>query len=376
MSHVFSQIQNSGDHVADLGCNFMNVEFLNESTKGFTSSWTFRCKMCNSKITIMSEKHNNSGIILLNKAAVNATVAAGIGFTQLSELTAAMDILCMSPSTYCKYNNLLSKDVKDSCWDAMSLAGIEEKRLAFELGDVDVDGTPMCPVIADGQWSKRSYKTKYDALSGAATIIGYRTKKILFVGIRNRYCVICERAKTMDKNPKVHECFLNWSKGATSIEADAIVEGFLASVQMHDLKYNKLIGDGDSSVTKKLSEVMPYGPMLLVEKVECQNHLLRNYGQKLMSLTKKKEYPCYLRKFISKNIMKFRTAVTKAIKYRKNVEETLYDKIEGLRNDILNGPYHIFGEHTKCQSYFCSGPKLIKNNLVVDVTKCGLMKLK
>ena len=49
----------------------------------------------------------------------------------------------------------------------MKLAGIEEKQLALEAGDVDIDGIPMCPVVADGQWSKRSYKTKYDAFSGA-----------------------------------------------------------------------------------------------------------------------------------------------------------------------------------------------------------------
>jgi hypothetical protein len=35
---------------------------------------------------------------------------------------------------------------------------------------------------------------------------------------------------------------MNWSKGATSMEADAIAEGFKKSVEMHGLKYNKLIG--------------------------------------------------------------------------------------------------------------------------------------
>lgn len=48
----------------------------------------------------------------------------------------------------------------------MKQAGEEEKRIAIECGDVDLDGIPMCTVIVDGQWSKRSYKTKYDALSG------------------------------------------------------------------------------------------------------------------------------------------------------------------------------------------------------------------
>jgi hypothetical protein len=40
---------------------------------------------------------------------------------------------------------------------------------------------------------------------------------------------------------------------------------------MHGIKYTRMIGDGDSSVYRKLKEVKPYGKQL-VEKVECRNH--------------------------------------------------------------------------------------------------------
>lgn len=64
----------------------------------------------------------------------------------------------------------------------------------------------------------------------------------MFVGIRNRYCVVCHRA-ALKKVPKPkHNCFKNWNKSATSIEADGVVEGFQKSIEMHNLKYNKLIG--------------------------------------------------------------------------------------------------------------------------------------
>jgi len=54
----------------------------------------------------------------------------------------------------------------------MRLAGIEEKQLAMmETRDIDTDGVPLCTVIADSQWGKRSYKTKYDALFGAVRIV-------------------------------------------------------------------------------------------------------------------------------------------------------------------------------------------------------------
>lgn len=57
--------------------------------------------------------------------------------------------------------------METTAWNVMELAGIEEKKLVFEAGDIDSDGIPMCPVVADGQWSKRSNKTKYDDFSGA-----------------------------------------------------------------------------------------------------------------------------------------------------------------------------------------------------------------
>jgi len=35
---------------------------------------------------------------------------------------------------------------------------------------------------------------------------------------------------------------MNWNKTATGMEADGVVEGFMKSVEMHNLKFNKLIG--------------------------------------------------------------------------------------------------------------------------------------
>jgi hypothetical protein len=66
-------------------------------------------------------------------------------------------------------------------------AGAEERALAIDAGEVDKDGVPYITVAVDGSWSKRSYKSNYNALSGVATIIGARTKKVLYVGVKNRF---------------------------------------------------------------------------------------------------------------------------------------------------------------------------------------------
>ncbi|KAJ3665059.1 hypothetical protein Zmor_000573 [Zophobas morio] len=72
----------------------------------------------------------------------------------------------------------------------MEEAGKEELELAKQTGDVDKDGVGLITVIADGVWSKRSYKVSYDALSGVGCIVGAKTGKILYVACRNKYCPI------------------------------------------------------------------------------------------------------------------------------------------------------------------------------------------
>lgn len=65
----------------------------------------------------------------------------------------------------------------------MQKAGDEERQLAIQNGEVDVDGIPMCTVIADGQWSKRSYKSKYNALTG--TERNYTFLKYYVINLHN-----------------------------------------------------------------------------------------------------------------------------------------------------------------------------------------------
>ncbi|XP_022177421.1 uncharacterized protein LOC111038573 [Myzus persicae] len=350
------------------------MDFVSEIHVGFLSKFKFKCRMCGIKTLILSEKTGEPTEHLpINEAAVNGTLSIGIGHSQLSEFTAAMEIPCMSNTTYSRVHETISFSVHNTAWDEMKKAGVEERELALEAGEVDENGIPMCTVVADGQWCKRSYKTKYDALSGVASIIGYRTKKVLFVGIRNRYCVICHRAASKNEKPSEHRCFMNWNKSATGMEADGVVEGFMKSVEMHNLKFNKLIGDGDSSVTKKLLEVLPYGPNVLIEKIECRNHLLRNYCQKIAAIAKKTCYPIHLRKFIIQNAMRFRTGVVKAIRYQKNENKPLCQQISDLGKDIYNSPYHVLGQHTKCASYFCQGNTVLEQNLVVQAENSGMM---
>jgi len=53
----------------------------------------------------------------------------------------------------------------------MLSVGKEESRLAVEKGDVDQYGCSKIAVVANGAWSKRSYRTNYTVLSGVVSVI-------------------------------------------------------------------------------------------------------------------------------------------------------------------------------------------------------------
>lgn len=79
----------------------------------------------------------------------------------------------MANTTYSRMHESMSSSIHDSAWTEMLKAGEEERRLAIEAGDIDEDGNALCTVVADGQWAKRSYKSKYDALSGVVLCLNF-----------------------------------------------------------------------------------------------------------------------------------------------------------------------------------------------------------
>lgn len=80
---------------------------------------------------------------------------------------------------------------------------------------------PAITAIGDACWSKRSYNFNYNANSSAGVLIGGFTSKILYLGIKNKYCSVCQSEDNKD-----HKCFKNWKASSTSMEQAIIVDGF------------------------------------------------------------------------------------------------------------------------------------------------------
>jgi len=50
--------------------------------------------------------------------------------------------------------------------------------------------------------------------------VEYKTKKVLFIGVWNKYCTVCKKPETLNRPPTKHECFKNLSGTSTAMEAD------------------------------------------------------------------------------------------------------------------------------------------------------------
>ena len=182
----------------------------------------------------------------------------------------------------------------------------------------------------DGGWSKRSHKHSYNAKSGVAIIIGKETGRLLFIGVRNKYCHAC--ALGMKEND--HACFRNWNSSSSEMETDIVLEGFLEAERVHGVRYTQFVGDGDSSVYPTLLTSVP-GWGHTIKKIECANHACKCYRGALEKLVQ--DNPSYKGsgRFTKKMRQKLVSAARCAIQMRSK-ETDAKKAVELLNRDLLN----------------------------------------
>lgn len=237
------------EHCRGIECCFRDLIFIGIREYGLKIQLFFKYRMCNYESSIWSEPPPEEKLNT-NIEAVAGTILTGMDYTQLKDSLAAVDVRCMSNSIYQKLHEKVATGFEKAAEDSMKAAAEEERTLAIQHNDV-INGIPHIAVIADGSWMKRSYRTgRYDSLSGVGTICGARTGKVLDIGVRNKYCVICEKAEKQNKQAKDHKCYKNWEKdrSSTSMDADAIAEGFNRSIEKRRLIYSTFIVDGEIAV--------------------------------------------------------------------------------------------------------------------------------
>lgn len=310
----------------------------------------FGCNSCGKKFSVSTnESEKTTETFCINSTAVLASNMIGIGYSQVEQFTSILDIPNMCAERFKNINDDIGALWEMTAEQSMKEAAEEERQAAIERGDIDEeDGIPFISVVTDGCWCKRSYHKNYTALSGVAAIVGATFGKILWIGVRNKYCVICVRNKNKGLTPPPHFCTCNYSGPSSEMEWQAIVQGFERSVEMYNMRFMKVIADGDSSTYLKIQEAKPYQHRI-VEKDECCNHLLRNFRNQLDKATT--GCPRGLTKHVENSLERIRKGIACAVKYRNDQQNDENEKISLLKSDMSNVVHHVFGDHANCPSY-------------------------
>ncbi|KAI4465290.1 exonuclease phage-type/recb c-terminal domain-containing protein [Holotrichia oblita] len=338
-------------------CNVSKTGYLSfdkEVQQGLHSRLYFKCTACVESRVIDTSPRNINECNDLNLLASWSMIADGKAHATLENLHTMLEIPSMAKNTFL-INQTKVGDLWYECLTkSISEAGQEEYEHAVSIGKV-VNGVGRCTVIVDGGWSRRSYGHRYNALSGVACIIGQHSKKILFAGVRNKYCSICSIALHKSVTPQKHKCYKNWEGSSPAMEADIIVEGFQSSEKMHNLWYTAFIGDGDSSVYSKILANVTY--CREITKIECANHLVKNVTKHLYNLANesadnKKDLPSNVIQHISKTCRKLI-----AQHARKPIPSA-----DELKIDLHNAPQHCYGNHINCRAEDCLKHGIVKVN--------------
>lgn len=315
----FAQINSSlsGHRIVDMAFLFEQMKHLNkhsdecasqmvyrkETKLGFRSIFHFECSDCGIFHKIQSSS-NNDVTINVNKMITLGITSTGSGFYHLQEFCAHANIPCMSSTTFGSENKKIQEDWWKLGKDHTEQALKEEIDHAIATGNIDSAGNALITVICDGSWGKRSYGKGFSSLSGCAVIIGLYTKKILYYDVKNKYCHICAMSYAISCPPNDHPCNINYVGASSSMETEIIVEGFQACERL-GARFNKIISDGDSSAYKELRELSIYKfPDLVIEKLECVNHLYKNARKKIDALRSDTSFHNDYRKLLKPSIGK------------------------------------------------------------------------
>ncbi|KAF2891368.1 hypothetical protein ILUMI_14806, partial [Ignelater luminosus] len=152
------------------------MEITGEIRNGLNSQLTFKCNMCN----LIQQVSTIPDPEFINDSIVVGAMSVGSGYTHLKQIMSAINVPIFAQSTYDKIHNKVCDAWEETTMEEMFKAAEEEKLLAVAAGDVSEDGVPLITVVCDGVWAKRSYRCNFSSLSGAAAIVGYRTKKVLY----------------------------------------------------------------------------------------------------------------------------------------------------------------------------------------------------
>jgi hypothetical protein len=221
----------------------------------------------------------------------------------LEELLHTVDVPCMSSKIFKTIQRKLSGHYSEAAKKVMMDVVLEESQLALEHGDYKENETPLLTVIVDGPKDRT-----------AKIILLYQVLRRLLAFIPKKCYGMVFATNISNRMHKI-----------SAVEADILEVGFRLSMLFYQVVYHKFIGDGDSSVLKKLTSQSLYDN-IKINKTERKNHLKRNFNSKLQNL-------------VGGNITNVHS-LTKTTKFCPKLRRVLKNRLAQIRKDINSSEQH------------------------------------
>ena len=258
----------------------------NAKKAGLAVNIEISCFMCQWKEEFFSsEEIESSGTP--GKTDFEINYRCIIGFREIGRGLDALQTFCQfanltPPMTRKNYDNINEKLLgayKSAAADSM-LRECENIRAGKNQNAV-VDAM----VAIDGTWQKRGYSSLNGVVVATST-----NGKVVDLHVMSKFCKACElweRKKGTNEFEEWkagHCCKINHKASSGAMEAAGAVEIFKRSVERSKLQFTQYIGDGDTEAFGKVIESCPYGPDVIIEKLECVGHIQKRLGTRLRKL--------------------------------------------------------------------------------------------
>ncbi|KAF2887246.1 hypothetical protein ILUMI_18927, partial [Ignelater luminosus] len=104
-----------------------NIALRMQKTKWFVEYFRTQ-ELCNENVEDTNKFDVNSAITL-------AAISTGIGYSQIEEVAAGLNMPIMSDKTYQKCHEKVAVAIRQTAWDIMEKAGKKEAELPRQLGE-------------------------------------------------------------------------------------------------------------------------------------------------------------------------------------------------------------------------------------------------
>lgn len=248
----------------------------NHSKKtGLAISLSVKCNVCNEELTNSYTSKRCDTYFEVNRRAVAASTATGMGYSGLCNFSELMNIPSLHHKTFALHLKSVSTRCEDFSRESLA-AAVQKVKDAYPEQDSNIKDIH---VSFDGSWHKRGHTSK----SGIGLAIERKTGLIVDYEVLTSYCPVCATTgKRLEKqNVLKYErwlashslhCSANYEGPSGGMEKEAALRIWSRSIIKNGLRYVSMISDGDAKTITEIQKLDPY-PGIRVEKHECVNHV-------------------------------------------------------------------------------------------------------